>query len=520
MVLTKEQKEEILRKYIDPSKDFIRAGNGKILVSLEASQRIAKAFNLKIGPDAQFEPVAISNYIIQREQQKLAAAASISRFKEEQSAIEQAKIDKVIACIKESLEQNKNDFEIAISLQNKCSDLSLSVIINGIKVATQTGVLTENNIVRNHLITLTNRNAFTKRVINITNGTKDKTKIAVALANEMVNLYSKKVLTLGHMQIALIDSGLDDDVIDATMVGFYKLYEPIFLEQYNKLDLSRDILIDTLYKVYLENDMFDSKIILGYVEKLNKENINIDDFAYALYQKEGDEQAVFEIMMIKGLSVEEYVQRLKDLGLQYPPICLKRTFDLLKKAYALPYDEILEKYMSKENTKETEAEDLVAVKGVVSTLTEDGESFEHESEQIEEETIDLSETEVEEELQPRRLQIVKKEKEVKEIEKKKTLATLLIGAGFIPVAVLSWVFKVDPLVASKNCVTALSQLMNGSMGLKDILPSATQLTTLLAGMGTTFVGFLKYLKHKGKLKETKEELEELEAAETVVKGRR
>ena len=86
MVLTEEQKRELLMKYIDPTKDFVRADNGKILVSVEASQRIAKEFNLKIDSNAQFEPVAIFNYIIQREEQRLAAAASIARSKEAKEA--------------------------------------------------------------------------------------------------------------------------------------------------------------------------------------------------------------------------------------------------------------------------------------------------------------------------------------------------------------------------------------------------------------------------------------------------
>lgn len=523
MVLTEEQKRELLMKYIDPTKDFVRADNGKILVSVEASQRIAKEFNLKIDSNAQFEPVAIFNYIIQREEQRLAAAASIARSKEAKEAANKAKMDKVIACIQEMVNQGKNDFEIAQALQVQCSDLALSEIVKGIEQATQTEILPKDNIVKSNLIVLTNRNALTKRFIQFNNGTEDKTKLAVALANDMFNLYTKQVLGLGHLRIALLDAGIEDDVIEAAVNGFYKLYEPVFLKQFQEIELPIEELTNLVYEKYLNNDAFDSRVILEYFEKLNKESVNVEDLAYLLYKTEGDEQLVYQIMMIQGISVEERVQMLKDLELQYPPSCLKRTFDILKSAYVLPYDEILEKYMAPEK-QETEDDELVAVKEVVSTLSEDGDEFEEtphlvESSQGEDAFI----SDEVDEYQPRRLKIVKKEKEVKEIEKKKTLATLLIGAGFIPVAVLAWVFKVDPIVASKNCVTALGQLINGNMGIKEFLPSASQLTALFAGMGTTFVGFVKYLKSKGKLKQAKEELEdleELEASEPVKKGRR
>lgn len=527
MVLTEEQKRELLRKYIDPEKDFVRAGNGKILVSVEASQRIAEAFNLKIASNAQFEPFAIANYIVQREQQRLAAAASIAKSKEEREALENAKLDKVINCIKNLLEQQKNDFEIAQGLQLECSDLALSDIRRGIAKATQDGVLPQNNLVENNLMILTMRRALTAKFMEFNNATQDQAKLAAVLEQNIYKLYTDGRLSLGHLRIALLDAGIQDETIETAVNGFYQRYEVDFLNQYTNVELPFEKLADQIFNKYLENDVFDSRVILGYIEKMNKENLNLEEFAYYLYVKDRDEELVSKIMMIPGISVEERVRKLKELELEYPPICIKRTFDKLKGAIVLPYDEIFEKYVSSGIQADEDDEELVAVNEVISTLNEEGDSFEEEPALLEngENSGGLGD-DIEEEYQPRRLKIVKKEKEVKDIEKKKTLATLLIGAGFVPVAVLAWVFKVDPLVASKNCVTALGQLINGDMGVRDFLPNASQLTALLAGMGTTFVGTIKYFKSKKKLKQVKdeladlEELEELEASTSVIKGRR
>lgn len=489
MVLTEEQKKEILRKYINPETDFVEANNGQILMTIEASQRIAGIFKLKIDGNAQFEPMAIANYIIRREKLSLAAAASIARAKEEASQVEEAIVDRVVNCVKELVEQGKNDFEIAQALQEQCSDLLLSDINKGIIKATQDGILPQSNVVQNNLNLLINRASITKKFICMSNNTKDRKKLATDLSNYLFNYYMKDVFSLGHLRIALMDAGIEEDVIKIAVDGFYQLYELVFLEKFGKTNLSLEGLADKVYDKYLYPDVFDSRVIIGYIEKLNNENVNLEELTYYLYRKEGDERLVSQVMLIQGISVDERVQKLKDLGLQYPATCLKRTFEMLKPAYVLPYDEILQKYMATENEKVEDP--LTAVEEPIAVLNATGDDFECEE-------VGCQEA-IPPEDNPLRLKIIAKENEVKAFEKKRTLATLLIGAGFIPVAVLSLVFKVEPLVASKNCVTALKQLINGSMGLKDFLPSADQLTTLLAGMGTTFVGFVKFLKNEGKM---------------------
>ena len=363
-----------------------------------------------------------------------------------------------------------------------------------------------------NFVLLKNRDAVTKRFINIKSGVKNPERLVDTLSTDMIGYYTKNLLSLGHLCIALMDAGIEPEIVEASVAKFYAKYEPLFIEKYSKMDISTDALVDEVFDKYINNDMFNASVIITFIDKLGKENVNSEDIAYRLYQKEGDEKDVYKIMMIQNISVQERVEMLKELQLQYPVSCLKKTFDILKQAYELPYEEILQMYMATEKLDEQD-EDLTVVSGGVSLLTEDGEDFEAAdvvaTGGASGNAAETDEEEVEEEFKPRRLIITKKEREIKKIERKKTLAILLMGAGVIPVMVLTWQFKVDPLIAARNCVTALGQLANGSMGLKDFLPKDEQLVGLLAGMGTTFVGFVKFLKSKKKLKEEKEELEDL-----------
>lgn len=534
MKLTNEQKKEILLKYINPETDFIRADNGRILVTVDASQRIAESFNLKIEPNSQFEPMEIANYIIQREQQKMAAAESLARLKAAKEAEEKAKMERIMSCIKDLVSQSKNDFEIAKGLDEQCSDLPFSEIKKGIEKATQDGILSQDNNVKGNFAILKNRESVTNRFISVHKASKNPEKLAEMLSDDLLGYYNKNVLSLGHLHIALRDAGIEEKIIEATLAKFYAKYESTFVERYANSDISVDSLVDEVFVKYLSKDTFNANVITAYIEKLGKENINIEDIAYRLYRKEGDEQRVCKIMLKQNISIEQRVEMLKDLELQYPISCLKRTFDILKDAYELPYDTILNLYMANEKEEDEEVE-LAAVDGTVSPLDDEEEVFEEtdsknlggvEAEVVDDELEDEEDLEEEIEFTPRRLKIVKKEKEVKKIERKKTLAIMLMGAGIVPVMLLTWKFRVDPIIAARNCSTALSQLVNGSMGLKDFLPSGEQLVGLLAGMGTTFVGFANFLKNRKKLKEAKEELEELtveelEPEETSIKrGRR
>lgn len=535
MNLTEEQKEKLWRKYINPEKDLVNIG-GKTLLTPEASKRIAQEFNLgEITPNARFEQKAICDFIVKKELQRLAAADSIARARKLNQEI--------VGYIREMKELGKDDFQIAQGLVDKFSKLPILVISNAISTAVQEGILLKNNTIKKDFLTIVNRMHVTQRFIVFKEDAKDNDTLREILGNAMFNLYEKNILNLGQIHTALINAGIEDEMIESVLADFYKQYESVFIEQYKGMYLTSAKLADSVYDKYLANDVFDSRVIIEYIKKLNDDKFDIEEINYYLYQKDGDERAVYKILMLRGISVDERVKMLKDLNLQYPATCIKRTFELLEDSYNLPYDEILQKYIALEKQENGEfviidsfafppdykqhkmKKEVVELKNIeenVSLLNASGDGFE--------EVVvpgDAEDAEIVEEpnVSPRptifpttsaksgenSLKIVKKEKmeELSDLERKKTLATLIVGAGFIPVAVLATVFKVDPLTASKNCVTALGQLINGSMGLKDFLPEASQLTAILAGMGTTFVGSIKYLKSKKQLTQVKAEIESL-----------
>lgn len=521
MNLTNDQKKEILLKYINPEKDFVKAEDGRILISRDASRKIAESFNLNIATGGQFEPKAICDYIIARERQRLAAKASIERKKDKERQEQNQRLSKIVACLKQAKSEDKSDFEIAKSLY-ELGKMPFSEIINGVEQAISAGVLDTSNKVKEFYRIFINRSVATSRFSSYVNST-NRDRIIEGVANDLINYYTKNFLSFGHLRYALNDSGLDEEIIDEVINLFYKKYEPFFIERFKGIDDNQE-LAHTIYQKLMDEDVFDSTFIIDYLNKMKKAD-EVDDIAYSLYRLEQDEKRVYKILMIKDISLEERVKKLKDLDLHYPISCLKRTFDILRPAYNLPYDEILELYQNgstlhvEEPAQSEEViEELIPRRPDISSLNKDGDGFIEPHDPVDKETTQLVQ---------RRLQIIKKEKEVEKIEKKKTLALLLIGAGFIPVAVLALIFKVDPLTASKNCVTALSQLGNGSLGLSGILPDVGKFTALLAGMGTSFVAFVKYLKHRKKINGLNEEIEDIEDMEQAIeeveeikKGRR
>ena len=260
-----------------------------------------------------------------------------------------------------------------------------------------------------------------------------------------------------------------------------------------------------VYNYYIKENFFDARVISEYVTRLNRESLNMDDFNYTLYCLDGEELNVFEIVMSTGKTPEEIAQLLYEAEIQFPPICLKRTFDKLK-GVNLPFDQILELYIAKSaKVVDEEEDDMQPVERTVTSITADDEGFE------EAVAAGGPEQEVSEKAPvARRLKIKDKKAEKTEFGRKKTLGIILIAAGLLPTIVLSWQFKVDPAIAARNCAMALEQLASGSMEIKDLLPSPGQLTALLAGMATSFVGLVTFLRNKKKKKNVEAEIAEIE----------
>ena len=496
--ITEEQKREWLKKHIDFSHDVIKAG-GKLLLTSEASKRLGEQFKIPVAEGQLLNVSKISSAIIAREAQAF--------FAQESMRILNENVDKRVELVKNLVEEGKNEYQIAKELFESCAgDLKLLKIV--VQKSVQLKYIPQENTVLLNVEKIINKNTATNNFANAYSKATDAATLAEDLSVQMLKIFTGNGLDFGNLVLALRDAVPDNTIIEETLKNFYIKYEPYFMEKYSKSTLSDAALAKEVYKFYIEDNFFDARVISEYVANLNRESLNMDDFNYTLYCLSGEETSVFKIVMYEGNTAEEKAQLLYENEIQFPIICLKRTFDKLR-GVNLPFDEILELYAAKfSEAEELEEADINPVERRVATIADGEEEFVEEAEEV------VEEAEIKEKAPvARRWKIKEKKKESTEFGRKKTLGAFLIAAGFLPVAVLSWQFKVDPSIAARNCAMALEQLASGSMGIKDLLPSTAQLTALLAGMGTSLVGLVKYLKNKKKQKAAKEEIAELETGE-------
>lgn len=489
--ITDEQKMEWLKKHIDFSKDVVKFG-GRIVFTAEASRRLAEKFDIPYVEGKILNFSEVQAPIIKRESLAFFANESMRRLNE------------AVELIKNLVAEGKNDYQIAKSLYESYEG-DIRLIKSAVQRATQLKHLSQENLVSSNIEKIINKNSATNKFAIAYSKATDVNQLSDELSSQMIKIFTQDGVDFGNLVLALREAVPDDEIIKETLRLFYIKYEPIFIEKYGKSTMSNAALAREVYKYYIEDNFFDARVISTYVANLNRETLNMDDFNYTLYCLSGEEKSVFEIVMYQGKTSEEKAQLLFENEIQFPVICVKRTFDKLK-GVNLPFEEILELYAKKVNVQE-ELEEEASINPVekhVATLADGDETFE-----------EAVEDEVSTEKAPvaRRWKIKEKKKEISEFGKKKTLGAFLIAAGFLPVIVLSWQFKVDPSIAARNCAMALEQLASGSMGIKDLLPSTTQLTALLAGMGTTFIGLVKYLRNKKKQKGAKEDLTEIETGE-------
>ena len=127
--------------------------------------------------------------------------------------------------------------------------------------------------------------------------------------------------------------------------------------------------------------------------------------------------------MYGGKTAEEKAQLLYEDEIQFPIICLKRTFDKLR-GVNLPFDEILELYAAKfSEAEELEEADINPVERRVATIADGEEEFVEEAEEV------VEETEIKEKAPvARRWKIKEKKKESTEFGRKKTLGAFLIAS--------------------------------------------------------------------------------------------
>lgn len=489
ITITDEQKIEWIKKHIDFSKDVVKV-QGRILLTAEASKRLAEKFKIPYVEGRLLNLSEVQGHIIKFESQAFFAQESMRR------------LNNAVDVIKGLVAEGKNDYQIAVGLYDSCEG-NLRLIQNAVQQATKLKHLPPDNVVLSNIDKIVNKNTVEKNFSGEYNNATDVNQLADDLAQRMLKIFTSNGLDFGNLIVALRNSIPDEAVIEETLRLFYVKYEPYFMQKYANSTLSDAALAQEVYNYYIKENFFDARVISEYVSRLNRESLNMDDFNYTLYCLDGEEHNVFEIVMLPGKTPEEIAQLLYEAEIQFPPICLKRTFDKLK-GVNLPFDKILELYISKSVKVAGEEEaDIQPVERPVATITADDEEFVDAAEEV------VVEEAPEKAPLARRLKIKEKKAEKTEFGRKKTLGIILIAAGLLPTIVLSWQFKVDPAIAARNCAMALEQLASGSMEIKDLLPSPGQLTALLAGMATSFVGLVTFLRNKKKKKNVEAEIAEI-----------
>lgn len=490
ITITDEQKIEWIKKHIDFSKDVVTV-QGRILLTANASKRLAEKFNIPYVEGRLLNLSEVQGPIIRFESQAFFAQESMR------------KLNEAVSVIKNLVAEGKNDYQIAMGLYDSCGG-DLRLISNAVQNAIRLNVLPQDTVVQANVDKIVNKNTIKNNFSTEYTNAADVNQLADDLAQRMLKIFTANGLDFGNLWDALKNSIPDDAVIEETLRLFYVKYEPYFMQKYANSTLSDAALAQEVYNYYIKENLFDARVISEYVSRLNRESLNMDDFNYTLYCLDGEERNVFEIVMLPGKTPEEIAQLLYESEIQFPPICLKRTFDKLK-GVNLPFDKILELYIAKSaKVVDEEEADMQPVERAVTSITADDEGFE--------EAVDEVVVEEAPEKAPlaRRLKIKEKKAEKTEFGRKKTLGIILIAAGLLPTIVLSWQFKVDPTIAARNCAMALEQLASGSMEIKDLLPSPGQLTALLAGISTSFVGLVTFLRNKKKKKNVEAEIAEIE----------
>ena len=503
-MLTDEQKREIVGKFINPEKDFEKAANGMILLTAEASKRIADEYGLEIKEGGRYNPKDIIDYILRREGQKLAAAESIKRAEARKQEIKKAKVDKILACIKGAIEAGEESFAIAQRINIDCGDIETQIIFEVLDNWKENEHYIQADSIKKNYYLILNRNAAIVRFTNSHATIKNKEVLTRGLIEDVFSYYTKGVMSLGHLLYALNQAEIEPEIIEAVKAGFYTKYEPLFIEKYSKMNLTQEQLIDDVMKNYVLGDVFDTRLILTYISKMEDASYDVEDIAYQMYKKDGDEKAVFQILVKQGLSAEEYAQELLNLDLYYPVDCVRRTMNLMKIGYkGVPYEAVFDLYEKGQKTASEEESELEHHDESVAVLVGD--------ELVESDKIPVEQhDEADAAKHFLRLKIVEKKREIKKSEKKKTLAVLLAASGIIPVIVLTWQFRVDPVIAARNIAASLSQLADGTIGIAGLLPKGEQLVGLLSGAALAFAGLMKKRKHNKRIKELKEDLAELE----------
>ncbi len=215
------------------------------------------------------------------------------------------------------------------------------------------------------------------------------------------------------------------------------------------------------------------------------------------------------------LSAQEIVARLKKF--EYPDNFMAQLLDE-NLGLELPYDELYPLLGRKKNVIK-EVKGLLAKGSILGSFhlpkrkpkeEEEEKDIPNPEEEEREEKVEPEEEVVEEIEDPTKIAIVSREKKLASADKKTLLSLIIAAAGGISTAVLTCIFKVNPVVAAQNCAAAIANFTAGNLALQQLVPASKELIGLLTSIGTTFAGTIAYLRTKKKRDKLLKEMEEPE----------
>lgn len=547
MYMTEEDINQFVNELLKVENIFL-SKDGDMLFTQEMSRKIANDHNIELEEGAVFATEEVVPYLLQMEDRKRAAAASLAK-KEEESRInseETVKVtvqeDSVSETILEVLEvikkHKRNDtYVIATAILEELPHLAEVQRNEATAYAEKEGIIDSAEILNNALKSSFKKNSFLKKVSELRKSILDDEDFADTISKIMITNQRHDIVKYYFMNQALNDSslGLSQELIDRCSEGFFDKLRIVIVNEYKNTTSKNSIIAQDIRKKYGDLNM---TYLMDCLKDIDPP-LEVDRITFLLYLAEDKEQ-VEKILRKKELTALEKAEKLRDLEIEFPDWCVKTTLDEIKKqgAIKLPFDEIYDLYIGKaesvkgavieiplgdgktqvmriksspigKETEETASTELVIVPSrTIATLPIDTD-FEDVPD-----PIDLEQDE--ENDKPKKWVITERQKEEKKLEQKKTIACVLAAAGGISTALLVAIYKADAISSATNCFAAMEPLVAKLTGLSELIPSKDQFIAILTALGGTLAAAISYFRFNKKKKALNEENENIILEEEVV----
>lgn len=538
MYMTEQDIEEFVNALLKDGNYFI-SKDGAMLFTQEMSRKIASENNIDLVEGAVLDAKEVVPYLLQMEDIRRASAASRAKIVETPVEPEVKSVSEATLKIIEVIEKydRNNVYAMASAILEELPHLAEVQRSEAIAYAEKEGIIDSAAVLNNALKSMFKKISFSKKVSELKNNNVNDQEFVNAIVKSMITNQVHNILRYYFMKQVLNDPeiGLDEKLINQCTDSFLVEFKKVIVREFNNTTANNSTIAHTLLKKYTDMDM---RYLIDCLKDVEPP-LNIEKITYLIYLNE-DVHFVEKILIDPDLSVEEKAIELRKLELQFPAWCVKGTIDTIRKqgSVKFPFDEIYKLYIEGDQADNTDAIDLpVAVvdanNRVIAIIPAAQKEQEEESstELIPAPPRDITELPVEPDFEdvpnlidledeeatdggPKKWTITERKVEERKIEKKKTIACILVAAGGISTALLAAVYNADPLTSATNCFAAMEPLFSKLSGILELLPSKVQFISILAAMGGTIAASVRYYKLNKKGKKLSKEIANEE--ETIV----